>query len=125
MANKSGYNASLTVGGYTGASLTNVSVSISGETVDVTDLADAWRNRARGPLDWEVTGTKNVDTVDFLTLVATGSTAMPSLGVTVKNMTGSTIFSGIGFPTRASATLPMGAATEEITIQGMTYPSTP
>ncbi|MFA5715270.1 MAG: hypothetical protein WC998_06000 [Candidatus Paceibacterota bacterium] len=129
MSNKSGYNASMRIGSYAGASLTNVAISISGETVDVTDLADTWRARARGCLDWEVTATKNIDTLAFLGIMTSGARALPSVTVTVYDTTGTAsanrIFVGVGFPTRASVTLPMGAATEEITIQAKQAPTLP
>lgn len=115
MASRSGYNASLTVGGYTGAELTNVSVSINHEPIEVSDLASTWRERAKGLIDFEVTGSKNYATQAFLTLAAAGQT---SVVVKVSDPDGTTIFSGVGFVTRGMTTFPMGAATEEVTVVG-------
>jgi hypothetical protein len=116
MASKSGYNASLTVGsGYTGAELTNVSVVVNHEPIEVSDLASVWKERAIGLLDWEVSGSKSYATQAFVTLAASGRT---SVAVKVKDQDGTTIFSGLGFVTRGLATFPMGAASEEITIVG-------
>lgn len=125
MPNKSGYNASLTVGTYTGASLTNVTATINGAPIETTDLSSKWVSRVAGPMDWTVTGTKNVATEVFLDLVATGSTAMTSLGVKVTNPTGSTVFSGVGFANTASLTFPQGPATETITLVAKGAPSKP
>jgi hypothetical protein len=117
MASKSGYTAKLTVGGYTGADLTNVSVSISHEPIELTDLASTWKDFAAGLRDWELTGTKNYATQAFVTLAASGNT---SVAVTVfgpnNALTG--IFTGYGYVTRGMATFPQGAATEEITVVG-------
>lgn len=115
MASRSGYNASLTVSGYTGAELTNVSVTVNHEPIEVSDLASTWKERTKGLLDWEVTGSKNYATQAFLTLATSAQTSMI---VKVKDQDGTTIFSGIGFITRGMTTFPQGAATEEITITG-------
>lgn len=116
MASRSGYNASLTVGsGYSGAELTNVTVSVNHEPIEVSDLASTWKERTAGLKSWEVTGTKNYATQAFLTIAASGNT---SVGVAVKDQDGTTVFSGAGFVTRGLTAFPQGAASEEITIQG-------
>lgn len=127
MGNKSGYNASLTVGSYTGASLTDVTVTLSGQTIDVSDLSDIWRSKTYGLLDWELTGIKNVATEAFLELMKpAGGAAQTSVAVTVTNPAGTTVFSGLGWITHASLTYPRGAATEEITVVGNgTAPTVP
>jgi len=125
MGNKSGYNASLTIGSYTGASLTNVTVAINGETIDVSDLSDTWRARTPGLLDWELTGTKNVASEAFLDLMKpTGAAAQTSVGVKLTNPAGTTVFSALGWITQAVLTYPRGAASEEITVVGTGTPPT-
>lgn len=113
MANKSGFNASLTIGTYTGASLTDVSISISQATIDVSDLSNVWTQRAAGLKDWTISGRKNYVSQDFLTLAAAGT----SMVVKVKNQAGVVIFSGVGRVSQGSLNFPMGAANESIEIQ--------
>lgn len=115
MAAYSGYQASLSIGSYAGADITNISVTINGEPIDVTCLADTWKKNVNGLRDWEVTGTKNFTTQDFLTALNSGRT---SVLVTITSPAGATVFSGLGFCTRGVTTFPMGAATEEITVVG-------
>lgn len=116
MGSKSGYTASLTVGAYTGAELTNVSVTLNHEPIEVSDLASVFKERTWGLLDWELTGTKNYVTQAFLTLAKAGRTSVNTI---VKNPAGTTMFSCPGLVTRGVANYPMGAATEEITVVGM------
>ena len=115
MASRSGYGASLTVGSYTGAELTDVRARISHAPVEVSDLASTWVERQPGLLDWEVTGTKNYASEAFLTLAMAGRT---SVVCKVTDMKGTVIFSSVGFVTNGGTNLPMGAATEEITVVG-------
>jgi hypothetical protein len=118
MASKSGYSAKLSVGaGYTGAELTNVSVSINHEPVEVSDLASTWRERAKGLLDWEVTGSKNYATQAFLTIAGSGTTSV-AVSIFGPNSATTAVFTGVGYVTRGMTTFPMGAATEEITVVG-------
>lgn len=117
MASKSGYTAKLTVGGYTGADLTNVSVSISHEPIELTDLASVWKDYAAGLRDWEVTGSKNYTTQAFVTLAASGNTSV-AVSVYGPNSATTAIFTGYGYITRGMAAYPQGAATEEVTIVG-------
>ena len=118
MASKSGYNAKLSVGsGYTGAELTDVSVSINHEPVEVSDLASTWRERAKGLLDWEVTGSKNYATQAFLTIAGSGTTSV-AVSIFGPNSATTAVFTGVGYVTRGMTTFPMGAATETITVVG-------
>lgn len=125
MANKSGYNASLTVGTYTGTSLRNVTATINGETIDVSDLESIWRQTVPGLSGWEVTGTKAVTTEAFLDIAAAAISGQTSVGVTVSNPAGTTVFSGAGWITAASLTYPQGAAEETITVTGNGAPTVP
>ncbi len=125
MANLSGHNASVTIGGYTGASLTNVSVSINGETIDCSDLSSHWQDNAPGVWSWSVTADKNYASEAFLTLAHTAGTDHTSVSVTVTNQTGTTVFAGVGWITAATLTFPKGAATESITITGDGEGTTP
>lgn len=125
MANISGYNASLTVGTYNGANLRNVSVTINGGTIDVSDLSSKWRSTAPDIAGWEVTGTKGITTAAFLDLADQGISGMTSVGVSVKNPKATTVWSGVGWITGASLTFPQGAAEETITITGNGAPSIP
>jgi hypothetical protein len=118
LANQSGYNATLAVGAYAGASLDDVRVSVNHEPVDVTDLSSKWRERAPGLLQWEVTGTKKYATQAFLTLAKAGTT---SVVVRVSPPSGTVFFSALGFVTRGAANFPMGAAGEEISVVGGAY----
>jgi len=123
MASRSGYGASLTVGSYTGAELTDVRARISHAPVEVSDLASTYVERQPGLLDWEVTGTKNYASEAFLKLA---DAARTSVVCKVTDMKGTVIFSGVGFITNGGTNLPMGAATEEITVVGNgTAPSKP
>ncbi len=126
MANLSGHNATVSIGsGYSGASLTNVSVSINGETIDCSDLSSHWQDNAPGIWSWSVTADKNYATEAFLTLAHTAGSGHATVGVAVKNPAGTTIFSGAGYVTAATLTFPKGAATESITITGDGEPSVP
>lgn len=124
MASRTGYNASLTVGSYTGAELTDVRVRISHSPVDVSDLASTWVERAPGLLDWEITGTKNYASEAFLTRAVNART---SVICRVTDSRSSVIFSGVGFITAGGTNMPMNAAAnEEITVVGNgTAPSNP
>jgi hypothetical protein len=123
MASRSGYGASLTVGSYTGAELTDVRARISHAPVEVSDLASTWVERQAGLIDWEVTGTKNYASEAFLTLA---DAARTSVVCKITDMKSTVIFSGVGFITNGGTNLPMGAATEEITVVGNgTAPSKP
>lgn len=116
MASKSGYGASLTVGSYTGAELTDVHARISHAPVEVSDLASTWVERVPGLLDWEVTGTKNYAAESFLTRAFNART---SVICKVTDSRSSVIFSGVGFITNGGTNMPMNAAaTEEITVVG-------
>jgi hypothetical protein len=116
MASKSGYKAVLSVGAYAGAELTNVSVSVNHEPIEVSDLASVFKERAIGLLDWEVSGSKNYATQAFVSLAAAGRT---SVSVTI-GYSGATsnVFAGVGWVTRGLANFPMGTANEEITVVG-------
>jgi len=118
---KSGYNASLTITSgsstYTGAELTDVSVSISQEPIDISDLGSTWRERDNGLLDWEITGRKNLATFTSGFLALTRLT--DTVNVTVKQpASSSAAFSAVGIITRGVLNLPMGATTEEVTLVG-------
>lgn len=112
---KSGFNASLTVGAYTGAELDDVTVEINHTPVDVTDLASDYVERVGGLRDWSITGRKRYATQAFLTLAASGTT---SVNCIVKNPSATTVFSGPGFVTRGMLNFPKDAAGEEITVVG-------
>ena len=123
MANKSGYKASLTVGTYTGTSLTDVTLSISGETIDVSDLSSYDRQKVMQKQSWEITGSKNVLTTTLLAALwkksegsASAAGARPSVGVGLHNPTGTCVFSATGWVTQTVITYPMGAITETWTI---------
>jgi hypothetical protein len=130
MADKTGYKATLTVGSYTGVALTNVSVRASGETIDVSDLSSYERQKQFGKTSWELTGSKNLKPSETTTVMGiffpSAAAAQPSVGVSVKNPTGTCVFSGTGYVTRAVTTYPMGAATQEFTVVNTpTSPSVP
>lgn len=117
MASKSGYTAVLSVGGYSGAELTNVSVTVNHEPIEVSDLASTWKEKTKGLLDWELSGSKNYATQAFVTLAAAGQTSV-AVAIYGPNSATTAVFSAVGFVTRGMATFPQGAATEEITVVG-------
>lgn len=120
MGNISGYNASLSVGTYSGANLKNVTVTMNGETIDVSDLTSRFRQTAIGLAGWEVTGTKGVTTAVFIDLMEAAASGATSVAVAVwrAGLSPTTVFAGVGWITNASLTFPMGAAEETITITG-------
>ena len=126
MGSLSGYTASLYLGpvssgaaDYHGAELTNVSVNVGHEPVEVSDLASVFKERVAGLLDWEVTGSKNYVTQRFLTRVQSAQTSiLCRVFSSAHPPPASAVFTAYGFVTRGLATYPMGAATEEITVQG-------
>ena len=130
MASKSGFRAILGVGYvsgnistvYNGAELTDVSITVSHESVDVSDLGSIWKERTFGLMDWEVTGKKNYVSSAFIKLIKSQNTSTFWIGV--KNPAGAIIFKGRGIVLRGSLAIPMGAITEEITIQNASLPGT-
>jgi len=111
MANKSGYGASLTVGSYTGAELTEVGVAMDNEAIDVADLADYIAQVDVGQTTVVVTGRANYNaTVHFLSMVVSASSSAASVGVTITDPAGSVVLSGAGFVTRGTWTAPKGGA---------------
>ena len=113
---KSGYTATLKVGAYAGANLTNVTLNINHETVDLSDLNSHFKERGGGVLDWEVTAQKNLTTAVFLNMARNGET---SVAVSIIGPNGGlAVFSGVGLITRGMAAYPMAAANEDITIVG-------
>lgn len=117
-----GYNATLTLGTYVVASLKNVSLTRSGEVLDLSNLSSKMTGNAYGLRDWELTGERNVSTEKFLGLMAStvrfNTSAAKSLLVTLKDPTGASTFKGTGWITAASLDYPMGGAGESITITG-------
>lgn len=126
MGNISGYNASLTVGsGYTGANIKNITATMNGETIDVSDLSSKFRATVPGLTGWEITGTKGVTTAVFLDTMDAAASGATSVSVSVTNPKGTTVFTGVGWITNASLTFPMGAAEETITVTGNGGPTVP
>lgn len=122
--NRTGYNADLTIGGYEGASLESVEVSIDGSVVDCSDLSDTWRENQIDAIGWTLTGTKKMATEAFLTLLT--SNIATSVGVKITDPLGSVVFSGAGFINRAGMNISMEAAiTETISVTGQGEPSNP
>jgi hypothetical protein len=117
-----GYNATLTLGTYVVASLKNVSLTRSGEVLDLSNLSSKMTGNAYELRDWELTGERNVSTEKFLGLMAStvrfNTSAAKSLLVTLKDPTGASTFKGTGWITAASLDYPMGGAGESITITG-------
>lgn len=132
MANKSGFNATMSISGtlYEGTSLTDVSISINNGTIDVSDLTDTWAQRADGLKDWTISARKNYVTAEFMMMAgASGASTVvdaktyywpaPPMEVKVFTPGNSTtaIFTGVGYVTKGDLSLPMGAANESIEIQ--------
>lgn len=125
MPRKSGKHATVAIGSYTGADLYNVEVRTTADIIDMTALGDDWAVQIPGVGRWEIRAEKYYATEAFLSLlVATPGAAAP-LSVQVKDGDGNTIFTGTGWVSEGTFSIPNEAVTETITIQGTGPPTTP
>jgi hypothetical protein len=125
MARKSGKHATLSVGGYAGADLHNVEIRMTADLIDVTALNDDWAVLLPGVGHWEVRAEKYYVTEAFLSLLKATPGAATPVTVTVGDGDQGTVFSGTGWVSESTFTLPNEAVTETIVIQGSGAPSTP
>ena len=116
MASKSGYKTTLTIGA-TVTELTDVSITVNHEPIEVSDLASVWKERTFGMMDFELTAKRNYVSTHFLKTAAT-SAGVQTVNLTVVDPASVTVFQGTGMITRATLNMPMGAITEDITFQG-------
>ena len=124
MASKSGYNFKAYIGATSKstniAQVTNIAFSVSGEPVEVSDLASTYKERVQGLSDWEATVSANYQTTQLGKKAAAMAAATSQIFTIVNNkaVPSTTVFSGICLITRIGMAFPMGAATEEMTVVG-------
>ena len=118
---ESGYSCLLTVGGYTGDSLTEIRLRLTMDTHDATGLGSDYKQRMRGLKAWELTGRKNYTGDPVFVSQLDGQTV--SLTVSITNAAGTVVFSGAGWITEGDLTLPEGVGTENVTVQGVGAPT--
>ena len=124
MASKSGYKTTMSfskVGTSTVVELTDVSVTVNHESIEVSDLASVWKERTWGLVDCEVTAKRNYVASTFLRKATSAGAYSYIIAVISPSLTH--VFSGVFLLTRATLNMPMGAITEDITLQG--YGSVP
>lgn len=115
---KSGYNAQLKLdGGSAVAVMTDIRVEMSQDFIEVQGLDDDMIQRVPGLSDWRMSGTRRYASMAFLSAAAVAMSANTSVGVTIINPSASsTVFSAVGFMTRAALNYPTDATNEEIEV---------
>lgn len=125
MPRKSGKNATVSIGTYTGADLYNVEVRMTADIIDVTALGDEWAVQIPGVGRWEVRAEKYYATEAFLSLLAATPGSAAGVSVQVTDGDDTVVFAGTGWVSEGSFTVPNEAISESITIQGTGAPTTP
>ncbi len=125
MARKTGKHATVSIGSYAGADLFEVEVVMNAEVVDVTGLEDDWAVRVPGVGSWEVRAQKYYVTEEFLSLVRATPGATVPVTVTVQDGDANVIFSGSGYVTESTFTIPNEEVTEAVTVVGTGAPTVP
>lgn len=115
---KSGYNAQLKLSGGTAiAVMTDIRIELSQDFIEVQGLSDDMIQRVPGLSDWRLSGTRRYASMAFVSSAQVAMSANTSVGVSVINPSASsTVFSAVGFITRAALNYPTDATNEEIEV---------
>jgi len=125
MPRKTGKHATVSIGGYPGADLFEVEVTIGADLVDVTALNEDWQVQLPSTGRWRLTAEKYYATEAFLSLAKGTPGALTPVAVEVKDGEGLTVFAGTGYVVEGQMRIPNQAVTERIVIAGTGAPTTP
>lgn len=112
MPGKTGYRATVTLGGRAVSEADNIEITADGEEFDVTDLGDYLVQKKPGTLDINCTGeaTYLKMTSAMVSRLKVAYSGTVSFAIKVTNPAGSTVLSGTGNYNKATLTFPRGAS---------------